>query len=196
MQRNQIQRQYYLKHKEKIDNYVRSWQKENPERVRITKKRYVERHPDRVRESSKRWKKKNPDKVKAQLSRFRERHRNEIRIEEKNFYDKNRRRILRNFKKLYWKNPEKYRQKARDKIRKAKESLLKILGATCTRCGFNENIVALDFHHVDRSHKMKEGEWKRKQVDPSGLIVLCANCHRIIHANERYKVKTECDTHE
>jgi len=45
------------------------------------------------------------------------------------------------------------------------------LGAVCGRCGFiPEYKVQLDVHHKDGNHFNN---------DPSNLITLCANCHRL-----------------
>lgn len=45
-------------------------------------------------------------------------------------------------------------------------------GEKCSRCGYSENIVALEVHHKDRN---------RNNNDLSNLEVLCSNCHKIEH---------------
>jgi len=64
----------------------------------------------------------------------------------------------------------------------------------CSVCGYNTNMVALDFHHVDGSYKeitigtFTAGNTCSLQNKIKVLkeikkcIVLCANCHRIIHS--------------
>lgn len=60
----------------------------------------------------------------------------------------------------------------------------------CTKCGFNHP-AALDFHHVDRTDKKSvnklasNGMYKQAIQELSKCMVLCANCHRIIHSIER-----------
>ena len=62
---------------------------------------------------------------------------------------------------------------------------------SCTRCGYNNNQAALDFHHVDlhqkefeitrsKSYGSKELKLEVK-AELDKCIVLCANCHREIH---------------
>lgn len=58
----------------------------------------------------------------------------------------------------------------------------------CTRCGFDHPAV-LDFHHLDPSEKeanvvimVHEGYAKERILEEiAKCIVVCANCHRIIH---------------
>jgi hypothetical protein len=64
----------------------------------------------------------------------------------------------------------------------------------CTNCGFSHPAV-LDFHHVDRKdkksvHKLAQnGNYKAAIEEIKKCIVLCANCHRIVHHDERQQKK-------
>ena len=62
---------------------------------------------------------------------------------------------------------------------------------SCTKCGFS-HAAALDFHHIDPS--LKEGnihryvanaQFKKAYEEIKKCIVLCANCHRIHHYEEK-----------
>ncbi len=62
-------------------------------------------------------------------------------------------------------------------------------GGTCGVCGYNRCIGALEFHHPDSSKKefsiSSDGMtrlWKRVQSEIRKCILVCANCHREIHA--------------
>lgn len=62
---------------------------------------------------------------------------------------------------------------------------------SCTKCGFN-HIAALDFHHEDPSEKeynvnrlVSDGRFKKAYEEIKKCIVLCANCHRIHHYEEK-----------
>lgn len=90
-------------------------------------------------------------------------------------------------RKHYKDNIEKYKEKARLNVFKAKSWLKEFKkGLKCERCGEN-HIACLDFHHVDKNTK----EGAVSQLANSGLnkllkeidkcIVLCANCHRKEH---------------
>jgi endonuclease I len=61
----------------------------------------------------------------------------------------------------------------------------------CTKCGFSHP-AALDFHHVDPAEKegnihrlLSNGQFKKLEEELEKCIVLCANCHRIHHYEEK-----------
>jgi predicted HNH restriction endonuclease len=61
----------------------------------------------------------------------------------------------------------------------------------CTKCGFSHP-AALDFHHTDPSKKdnlisklVSNGCFKKAREEALKCIVLCANCHRIHHHEEK-----------
>lgn len=56
-------------------------------------------------------------------------------------------------------------------------------------CGYSKCLGALDFHHIDHSDKKfsisADGEtlgWKQVVLELSKCVLVCANCHREIHA--------------
>jgi len=61
---------------------------------------------------------------------------------------------------------------------------------SCTNCGYSHP-AALDFHHVERKDKKsvhqlaQNGNYKAAREEIKKCIVLCANCHRIHHYEER-----------
>lgn len=57
----------------------------------------------------------------------------------------------------------------------------------CVICGYNSSMVALDFHHLDPKTKeldiwQKSYKYERIKKEITKCIVVCANCHREIHA--------------
>ena len=67
---------------------------------------------------------------------------------------------------------------------------------SCTRCGFS-HIATMDFHHEDPSTKkgsvhqfVSNGQFAKAYEEIKQCIVLCANCHRIHHHEERAKKKS------
>jgi hypothetical protein len=61
----------------------------------------------------------------------------------------------------------------------------------CTQCGFSHP-AALDFHHEDPNEKegnihrlIGNGQFKKAVEEIKKCIVLCANCHRIHHHDEK-----------
>jgi hypothetical protein len=62
----------------------------------------------------------------------------------------------------------------------------------CCICGYNKCSEALEFHHINEENKLFNlsiGQMTRKPQDIiiefHKCILLCSNCHREVHANER-----------
>lgn len=49
---------------------------------------------------------------------------------------------------------------------------LEVYGAKCSVCGYSDNILAIEVHHIDRN---------RNNNDICNLKVMCCNCHAIEH---------------
>jgi len=83
-----------------------------------------------------------------------------------------------------------YLIKAVAKRRKAiKYKAIAYLGGKCCFCGYNRCLSALDFHHIDESLKSfglsQRGltrSWERTKQELEKCVLVCANCHREIHA--------------
>jgi predicted HNH restriction endonuclease len=57
-------------------------------------------------------------------------------------------------------------------------------------CGYDKYDEALEFHHLDPSEKETGSEirnlsWARLRLELDKCILVCANCHREIHAKLR-----------
>ena len=70
--------------------------------------------------------------------------------------------------------------------RKIKRILVEEHGGKCSRCGFDEHVCALEFHHLDPSQK--EGKiigttasLDRQRAEANKCDLLCSNCHQIVH---------------
>ena len=77
----------------------------------------------------------------------------------------------------------------RQKVRKI---LIDEFGGKCSQCDYNKSLWALEFHHLEDSSKdfglsqkglTRSIEGLRKEA--AKCILVCANCHREIHAGER-----------
>lgn len=82
--------------------------------------------------------------------------------------------------------------KRRQKIR---QMLVEYKGGSCVLCGYDACINALDLHHMDASGKdfgISSGgltrSWEKNKFEADKCVLLCANCHREIHAG--YKQPT------
>lgn len=79
------------------------------------------------------------------------------------------------------------------KIRRhrTKQKAIDYLGGKCNRCGYNENIVALEFHHIDPNEKefqigsVSNKSWESIINEIKKCELLCSNCHRIEHSSLR-----------
>jgi hypothetical protein len=94
-------------------------------------------------------------------------------------------------RKYYLANKEKVvaRSKATRAVGKARWDTFKRT-LKCTKCGF-DHPAALDFHHVDPIEKenlvsklVSNGCFAAAMEEVQKCIVLCANCHRIVHYEE------------
>jgi len=77
-----------------------------------------------------------------------------------------------------------------------KRKLVDAAGGCCTRCGYNKSIYALDFHHVgkDKENTVSnlllratgtKGEYLALALaEAAKCVLLCANCHRELHAEQ------------
>lgn len=81
-----------------------------------------------------------------------------------------------------------------------KEKAVELLGGKCKKCGYKENIVALQIDHVDpvlrsaNQRNKKEGSETMREVATGKcslkkLQLLCANCHAIKTYMDRLKFK-------
>jgi len=79
-----------------------------------------------------------------------------------------------------------YVKQQREKVNDFKNSL------SCLKCGEDKNHL-LDFHHIDpkeKKFKISQGfrySWKRIKQEIDKCIILCSNCHRDFHHQEKEK---------
>ena len=73
--------------------------------------------------------------------------------------------------------------------KRLKEMVVSYKGGKCRICGYNKCIGAFDLHHLDG--KTKEfglstrgltRSWVKLKAEADKCILVCANCHREIHA--------------
>jgi len=71
--------------------------------------------------------------------------------------------------------------------RKVREMALEYKGGKCCICGYAKCSQALDFHHLTNKHfgisaKGYTRSWESIRRELDKCIILCANCHRELHA--------------
>jgi hypothetical protein len=78
-----------------------------------------------------------------------------------------------------------------DRQQRLKQQCVEYKGGRCEICGYNRYIGALEFHHLDPEQKdfsishtrLTTFEKVKSELDKCRLV--CANCHREIHARGR-----------
>jgi hypothetical protein len=153
----------YSRERERLRDYQANYHSKNRERVRQWRENYHESvGQEYIREYTKAWKKANADRVAG--------------------YESSPGRIAQ-------RRDQRERVRVPNSVRRAekKRALLSLIGSACAQCGYNENIAALDFDHINRSTKVAAiGSLIAAGAPDEMLIaealkcqVLCANCHRV-----------------
>jgi len=72
---------------------------------------------------------------------------------------------------------------------KIRQMAVEYKGGKCSICGYHRCTEALEFHHLDASKKdfgiSNKGytrSWEKVKKELDKCIMLCANCHREVHA--------------
>ena len=85
--------------------------------------------------------------------------------------------------------------KRRKKIR---QMAIEYKGGKCIACGYNAYIEALEFHHINSngkdfsiSSKGYARSWERVKKEIDKCVLLCANCHREMHAQAKVQPSME-----
>ena len=72
--------------------------------------------------------------------------------------------------------------------KKLREMARDYKGGKCTTCGYNKSQRALSFHHVnpkekdfDLSSRGLTRSWERIKKEIDKCVLLCANCHMVLH---------------
>lgn len=85
----------------------------------------------------------------------------------------------------------------RKRRRKIREMAVDYLGGRCSQCDYDRCKEALEFHHLNSSEKdfgiSNQGytrSWKRVQEELKKCVLLCANCHREVHAGLQLQRET------
>jgi hypothetical protein len=74
--------------------------------------------------------------------------------------------------------------------KRTKIKLVEYKGGKCERCGYDKYPEVLEFHHKDPNEKDfsisgKSWSFERLKKEVDKCILLCANCHRETHIEEK-----------
>ncbi|MGE5279352.1 MAG: hypothetical protein ACM3L6_01225 [Deltaproteobacteria bacterium] len=89
----------------------------------------------------------------------------------------------------------------RKRRKKMREMAIKYKGGCCQNCGYDTCGDALEFHHRDSSRKdfsiSAKGytrSWAKVKEELEKCVLLCANCHREVHAQSQLPRETGVET--
>jgi len=92
-------------------------------------------------------------------------------------------------KRTYADRREYIKQAVAKRRRKIRTMACEYKGGKCAICGYKRSIEALEFHHLDPKKKdfgvSEDGltrAWERVKKEIEKCILICANCHRELHA--------------
>ncbi len=92
-------------------------------------------------------------------------------------------------KRTYADRAEYLKQAVTKRRRKLKVMLVEYRGGKCWICGYHKSPWALDLHHIDPEKKdfsmSVRGltrSWERLRKEAEKCALICANCHREVHA--------------
>ncbi len=92
-------------------------------------------------------------------------------------------------KRTYAQRAETIKKAVTKRRKRVRQQAIEHLGGRCQICGYDRCIGALDVHHRDPTKKnfgiSEDGNtrsWERVKSELSQCILICANCHREVHA--------------
>lgn len=100
-------------------------------------------------------------------------------------------------KKHYQKKKRYYYERAKEGRLRLREKFENLKKTFSCKCG-QSHIATLDFHHIDPKQKEFEvsqaiaigWSWTKIEKEIEKCIVMCANCHRIFHFEQRNKARS------
>jgi hypothetical protein len=181
---------------------MREWRQKNKEHLSEYNRKYAADNSEKIAANKKKWRADNPDKVREHDRRYKKKHRKELREKAIEYYNENRDRVLAYQEKYRAENADKIKEWRKDywdregKAKRAEVCAKRMkfinrykLMCGCTMCGYDLDPVALDFHHVDPETKelrqLQNHPIHRIKDEIRKCIVLCANCHRIVHFSKQ-----------
>ena len=88
----------------------------------------------------------------------------------------------------------------RKRRKKLRQLAIEYKGSRCQVCGYDKCPEAMEFHHTDSSkkdfgisHKGYTRSWKKVELELDKCVMLCANCHREVHAGLQLPRETVVD---
>ncbi len=180
-------------HKEYISN------PENKTRRKKYEKEYFLNPENKARR--KKWEEEyyNKPETKAKLKKYRDefykKNKDRITKRQKKYREDNLERLKKRDKEYYYKHHSKRLEANKNRRETLKNFIYQYKKKRgCKKCGYNKYPEILEFHHNKGIKKFKISSQnhlsvKLVKLEIKKCIVLCPNCHRIIHKDTPFGVK-------
>jgi 5-methylcytosine-specific restriction endonuclease McrA len=142
-------------------------------------KEYYAAHRDELRAKCHQYYKTHKEQIKARSHEYHlenKEHRNAMSHE---YHEAHREAIREQCKKYRVTHKNELRIYKRKKAIATKMPLIEAHGGRCVICGYNKNIKALEFHHVNPAEK--ETAKVKTFEEAAKCVLLCNRCHREHH---------------
>ena len=108
------------------------------------------------------------------------------------YYHANKEKCALKAKNWRLNNLEYIKTKQREDKRKRKKQAVEYLGNCCSKCKQEFHLSIYEFHHLNPEEKdrdpskMLQLKWERLKAELDKCVLLCANCHRLVHYEDKY----------
>ena len=155
------------------------------ENKRKSSKGWYQRNKERALELGKEWREKNREKVLARRKVRYQKNIEKLRAKASKYYQE----VRKHYRKDNPEMKKKESQWALTRIAKLKAFIQETKvakGGKCDKCGYNEEVKILHFHHIngmkDKLGNISEMKSLKKiREEAAKCILLCPNCHMTLH---------------
>jgi hypothetical protein len=150
-------------HKEELNAYRREYRKKHPEKIRATRNAWRAKHRDEQNEIKRRWYANRSEETRKHDLEYQQ-----SRLDKRKASDM-----------IYRKKHPEHIELTKTNRWKTKQRIVNTHGGHCVICGYNKNLAALEFHHVNSEEKVKSRSTSATDADK--CVLLCNRCHREHH---------------
>lgn len=137
--------------------------------------------------------KKTKEEKLAYLRKYHQEHKEEQNAKRRAHY----KRHIEKVKEYKKNNKEKIRTNTRNKAIEKKLTVIELLGGCCSVCRNKFPPYIYDLHHIDPKTKdyppasLYSRSWEIVFEEIKKCVLVCANCHRKIHHEDKYDILRE-----
>jgi hypothetical protein len=178
---------YYVEHLEEFKARYRKNYKEHAEQLKAYQRRYYQEHKEYVKSRERKHAHEHLEETRPRRMAYQRK----FRLENPDY---SREQCRKYYVKHRAKEIERKTELGRKRWQKLNDMKANL---QCSRCGqsFPDCPSVIEFHHTGRDPKeakvselmVKGASSKRLQAEVAKCVPLCANCHRILHDDEKQK---------